>query len=155
LRFDNAASKANGAAADGVLGQTTFTAVASGLTQSNMNLPNSLALDASGRLWVADTNNHRVLRFDSAATKANGANADGVQGQANFVSGSANRGSTTAQNSMSSPGGVEVDAAGRLYVGDGANNRVLIFANAATLADGANAANVLGQTTFTGNAGAT
>ncbi len=38
----------------------------------------------SGRLWVADFFNYRLLRFDNAAGKINGGNADGVLGQPDF-----------------------------------------------------------------------
>ena len=29
-----------------------------------MYFPTGVAVDSASRLWVADTNNHRVLRFD-------------------------------------------------------------------------------------------
>lgn len=55
-------------------------------TASVMFAPCGIALDSAGRLWVADYNNSRVLRFDSAAGKPNGAAADGVLGQSDFTS---------------------------------------------------------------------
>jgi len=145
LRFDNAAAKANGSKADGVLGQSDFTNRSANTTQNSFNEPLDVSVDASGRLWVADTFNERVLRFDNAAAKANGANADGVFGQPDFTS---SAGATT-QNGMRLPGGVSVDTSGRLYVADSDNNRVLVFNAAASLPNGANASFVLGQTNFT------
>jgi sugar lactone lactonase YvrE len=145
LRFDNAASKANGAPADGVLGQADFTHNFTATTQSGMNSPRGLFLDSSGRLWVADRFNHRVLRFDNAASKANGAPANGVLGQADFT----HNFTATTQSGMRTPSGVTIDPAGNLYVADSDNNRVLVFNNAATKGNGANADNVLGQTNFT------
>jgi sugar lactone lactonase YvrE len=151
LRFDNAAGKANGANANGVLGQPNFTSNAAATTQSGMNTPQGVFVDAAGRLWVADAFNHRVLRFDNAAGKANGANANGVLGQPTFTSNAA----ATTQSGMLVPGGVFVDAAGRLWVAEFGNHRVLRFDNAAGKANGANANGVLGQSTFTGNTQAT
>jgi hypothetical protein len=63
LRFDNAATLANGAPADGVLGQPDFTSGLFDTTQSTMHFPRGLAIDSAGSLWVADNNNNRVLRF--------------------------------------------------------------------------------------------
>ena len=146
LRFDNAATKTNGANADGVLGKTDFTSNTTGITQSNMTFPTSITVDNNDTLWVADTMHNRVLRFDNAATKANGANADAVLGQADFTTYIQN----TTQNSMSRPSGVTIDN-GTLWVADASNNRVLRFDNAATKANGANADGVLGQMNFTTN----
>ena len=52
---------------------------------------------------------------------------------------------------MNTPIGLSTDIMGRLYVGDFSNRRLLIFNNAATLPNGANASNVLGQPNFTSN----
>jgi sugar lactone lactonase YvrE len=146
LRFDNAASKANGADADGVLGQPNFTSHSSATTQKGMYAPTGVFVDASGRLWVADYDNNRVLRFDNAASKANGARADGVLGQPNFIS----RGTATTQSGMNLPFDITVDnATGRLYVVEVNNSRILVFNSAASLANGANASYVIGQTNFT------
>ena len=145
LRFDNAASKANGANADGVLGQPDFTSQTRSTTQNGMWESTGVFLDSEERLWVADVDNHRILRFDNAASKTNGANADGVLGQANFTS----RAAACTQDGMNIPYGVFGDLDGRLYVADTFNNRVLIFEHAAELANGAEANHVLGQIDFT------
>lgn len=151
LRFDNAATKANGAPADGVLGAANFTSngAVTPPAASSLLFPNGVFVDGGGRLWVADSGNNRVLRFDNAATKANGAAADGVLGQPDFMTDS----SATSQSGMLIPVGVYGDPSGRLYVADVFNNRVLIFNNAAQKNDGANANNVLGQSNFTSDNG--
>jgi len=51
-----------------------------------MNKPNSVFGDNNGAIYVSDFLNSRILRFDNAALKANGANADGVLGQSDFAS---------------------------------------------------------------------
>jgi sugar lactone lactonase YvrE len=150
LRFDHAASKANGANADGVLGQSDFTSNGADASQSGVHGPYALFADAGGRLWVADTFNNRVLRFDHAAAKSNGANADAVLGQVNYTGSSA----SVTKNGMNDPLGVALDnASGRLYVSDSGASRVLDFNGAANLANGANASYVLGQISFTGSGG--
>ena len=152
LRFDNAASKANGAAADGVLGQPDFTSSNAFVTTRNrMSYPNGIVVDKAGHLWVADSNNNRVLRFDNAASKANGAAADGVLGQPDFTSNTA----VTTQSGINVAGDVEADNAGNLWVTDYSNNRVLRFDNAASKANGAAADGVLGQPDFTSSGFAT
>ena len=145
LRFDHAATAANGANADGVLGQPDFVTKAENTTQNGMASPAYATADASGRLWVADWSNTRVLRFDAAASKSNGADADGVLGEPNFTSTDAR----TTQDGFWAPAGVAVDASGRLWVADFGNNRVLRFDSAASKANGANADAVLGQPDFT------
>lgn len=153
LRFDNVASKTNGANADGVLGQANFFASSAnggtGAPAANvMSSPYRIGVSGT-TLWVADYNNHRVLRFDNAGAKSDGANADGVLGQANFTTGVANRGGSVDANTISTPYGVAADAAGTLYVSDGGNRRVLIFSSAASKANGAAADNYLGVSSFT------
>jgi hypothetical protein len=70
LWLDSAATKANGAAANGVLGQAAFTTKAAAATAQGMNQPYGGAVDGTGRLWIADTNNHRTLAFEDAAPPA-------------------------------------------------------------------------------------
>ncbi len=147
LRFDNASFKSTGAPADGVLGQSDFTKNSTGTTQAKMNGPSGVTVDQFGRLFVADANNHRVLRFDNAALKPNGANADGVLGQSLFTTSNAK----TSVDGMNYPFDVAIDPQGRLFVCDNLNNRVLRFDKAASKANGAAADGVLGQTDFTSN----
>lgn len=150
LRFDNASAKVTGANADGVLGQPNFTSNGSAATQNGFANPVCVFSEDDGTLWVADLNNRRVLRYDNAAAKANGANADGVLGKADFVTNTID----LAQNRTGGISGVSVDDNGRLYVSDINNNRVLWWDNAKTLANGANADGVLCQPNYTsGGAG--
>ncbi|KPA15074.1 hypothetical protein MHK_004719, partial [Candidatus Magnetomorum sp. HK-1] len=147
LRFDNAANKANGANADGVLGQINYTNSSAGITQSTLDGLTSLFGDNAGTLFVCDRANHRILRFDNAALKSNGANADGVLGQSNFVS----KTPGLTSNTFNYPYAVSVDSSGNLYVPDFSNYRILIFNDAINKPDGASADYVLGQPDFTSN----
>lgn len=145
LRYANISTKATAAAADSVLGQSVFTTDNSGTSASAMYVPVAVAVDADGRLWVADSNNHRVLRFDNAASLADGAPASGVLGQDDFTSLSPG----TTASTMQEPRGLFIGPDRTLYVGDYLNGRLLGFLNAAAKADGAAADFVLGKPDFT------
>jgi sugar lactone lactonase YvrE len=144
LRFNAAASKANGGSADGVLGQPNFASTGFGTTAATFFTPQAVAVDPSGNLFVADGSNHRVLRFNAASSKANGANADGVLGQADFTTNTKG----TAANKLDNPISLAVDKNGNLYVGQRGNCRISIFLNAAAKANGAAADIVLGKSDF-------
>lgn len=142
LRFNNAAAKDNGDPADGVLGQPDFVTTTAGLDASTMgDRAWGIFVDATGRLWVCDRDNHRVLGFDNAAAKPNGAAADVVLGQADFVS---NATALTAAG-LTDPKGVFMDGMGRLFVADEGNNRIKVYNNASTISFLADADYVLGQ----------
>jgi hypothetical protein len=97
-------------------------------------------------LFVSERENHRVLRFDNAAGKPNGANADGVLGQPDFTSNTP----ALTQTGLVLPGRVSVDQGGRLYVSEGLGaDRVLIFTDAANKLNGGPADFVIGQPDFT------
>ncbi|MBK9291032.1 MAG: T9SS type A sorting domain-containing protein [Bacteroidetes bacterium] len=145
LRFDNAAMLSNGAAADAVLGQPDFTTNSNGNSAEKLGGPVGIYVDYTGTLWVSDWSNHRVVWYQNAATLANGSPANGVLGQPGFGSAVG----ATTQTGMKNPNDVYVDYAGRLWVSDAANRRVLRFDNARNLPNGAPAVGVLGQTDFT------
>jgi sugar lactone lactonase YvrE len=139
--------------ADIVLGQPDFTTVTSAATASKMKSPFSLVVGPDETLWVSDTGNHRVLRFADVTYPVSGASADGVLGQPNLTTGSVG-GGNPANNTLSSPTQVCADAAGRLWVCDLANHRVLRFDNAAVVATatGGGATAVVGQPDLSTNA---
>lgn len=145
LRFSSQASLQNGGLAEAVFGATEMLDQSSGTSASKMQGPQGICVDAGGRLWVADTGNHRVLRFDNARTAPSGIPASVVLGQANFHSAV----SAAQANRMNMPQDVEIDSAGRLWVADSMNHRVLRFDNAANRSSGVNADGVLGQLSLT------
>jgi sugar lactone lactonase YvrE len=154
LRFNNAAAKANGASADGILGNPIFTTTIDFVTaRYSVSRPQGLAIDATGTLWVADTLNNRVLRFDNANAKPNGALADGVLGQPAFDTSIPY--SPPTASTLGNPWGVAVDAAGTLWVADSGNSRVLRYDNASAKANNGAADIVLGQKDFSGRLTAT
>ncbi len=124
LRFDRASRLANGASADGVLGQADFDTDTPGSTPQKLNLPSALAIDRSGSLYIADSGNNRVLFHKQPSSKPNGASADGVVGQTDLTTVTED---TTSQKLAGPTGGVDFDREGNLWLADSGNNRVLRF----------------------------
>jgi len=136
----------NGEAAINVLGQSTFTSSAAGLSQSALDRPADLAYDGeNNRLFVADAFNNRVLAFDLAAL-SNGEGATHVICQASYGTESTGAGAAECFR----PVGVWFDAPrDRLYVSESINNRVHVYSTGATFSEFSLAAvNVLGQPTL-------
>jgi sugar lactone lactonase YvrE len=149
LRFANASSLSSGASASQVLGQPNFTSKTGATNDHTMSGPISVALDSSNNLYVMDRGNNRVLRFDNASAAGNGATANSLFGQSNFLSTSFGVSATQFGNGVNNPWAVAVDSNGNLWVADTPNNRLLCFGNAATAQPGASASVVLGQNSFT------
>mgnify|MGYP000051744754 CR=1 FL=1 len=133
-----------------VWGQPDFNSYNSGISEKNLNTPYTVAVDeVRGKIYVSDFGNNRVLRFSWDSINITYPSAEMVFGQQDFISGSANRGTTANLNTLNAPTGVTVDNEGALYIADAGNNRILRFdkAYAATLNDSAEA--VFGQSNFT------
>ena len=138
--------------AEYVFGQVDFTSAVSGTSDIRLNGAYGITVDLAGRLWVADTNNQRVLRFDHAfSLTAALPRADGVLGQTGFQTALPAAG----QYGMNQPVDLAAAADGTLYVANSQNNRVLRFADAGSLPNGAPADGVLGQADFIGATAAT
>lgn len=135
--------------ADLVLGQQNFTSEQINTIDSwSLNEPQGIASDnATGRIYIADTTNSRVLWWNNADSHSNGAPADGVVGQLNMTSRLSNRGGSRNAGSLSYPKGIAVDSAGNLWVADTTNSRVLKFSR--PVSNGENAVLVLGKANFT------
>ena len=144
LRFDSASSCGSSPSASRVYGQPYFTAGTAATTSTGMSRPYGVWVDSADRLWVADSGNNRVLRFDSITTKPSGAAADGVLGQANFTTSAPGSGN----NGIDYPTGVTTSAGGSLYVTCFLAHRVMRFDNASGLGANAPASAVLGQPDF-------
>lgn len=149
--------------ADEVLGQLNF-------TQNTPNLVDGLGLwmglaggDYNGdvavdksvspnRIWVADTQNNRVLGWSSVDAFSSHAAASIVIGQADFISNACNEGIGVSATGLCSPTGVAVDGEGNLYVADLSNARVLEYNQpfASGISAGQAANLVFGQSSFSG-----
>ena len=121
--------------ADTVLGQVN-------LFQGTKNFVDGLGLNTDGsfifgaiaidqtvvpnRVFVADPLNHRVLGWNNVSAFTTHAAANIVVGQPDLFSRTCNNGGVSAK-SLCNPTGVAVDSAGRLYVADQQNHRVLEY----------------------------
>jgi len=138
---------------DLVLGQPNFTTIGTQqlgvVTPTSMRGPQGVWI-ANNRLYVADTQNFRVLIWNSWPT-TNNQTPDVVLGQADFTHAVGPPPSTTAPtaaaNQLLNPVSVTADA-GHVYVADLGFNRVLIW-NTVAPTTYQNADVVIGQLNFT------
>jgi uncharacterized protein (TIGR03437 family) len=134
-------------AADVVIGQPDFTHAATALPPNSKSLrgPQGLWIQ-NGKLFVADTQDHRVLIYNSIPTSNNAA-ADVVLGEPNFTTtvpdNLVDQASGATASNMLSPVGVSSDGT-HLFVVDLGHNRVLVW-NRIPTANGAPADLAIGQ----------
>lgn len=113
-----------------VYGQLDFFDNGIATSAAGLNQPESVALDQSENVYVADYNNNRILIFPNS-NQTSGIIAVGVIGQfGSFTCGIDNNGgacNSTTPNSQNiyRPTSVNFDRSGKLYVVDSGNNRVL------------------------------
>ena len=115
---------------DAVIGQPDFDsslANAGGVVSATtLNRPEGVTVDSEGNLYVADSRNHRVLRFDKPLETD--FVADQVWGQlGRFDSGEEYGGQGVGPETLSYPFKLAVSEAGVLAVADTNNHRVLLF----------------------------
>lgn len=142
----NSIPTSSGTAANFAIGQPNLTTVSAGVTSSKLNYPGSIWIEGT-QLYVADSGNHRVVVWNVLPT-ASGAAANFAIGQSNLTTGVANQGGISAAR-MNSPSGLMIDA-GKLYVTDQQNSRVLIWDLLPT-ASNSSASRVFGQPNMTGS----
>jgi sugar lactone lactonase YvrE len=93
-------------------------------TSAQLRGPGGLAVDGHGRVFVADTGNHRIRRIDAAGIITTVAGT-GEGGYSND-----NQVPTLAK--LNSPQGVAVDGAGNLFIADTGNHRIRYVNSSAT-----------------------
>lgn len=115
--------------ADVVLGQADFK---SGLANRGSQIASAESLNwcygvaiENGALYVADTGNRRVLKWNSVPV-ANGVPADLVLGENDFVTRDENAGRSPDATGMRWPHGIVVHNH-RLMVADAGNNRIMVW----------------------------
>ena len=113
---------ANATEAEAVLGQVDLFATGSGSGVSGLNTPLGLAFDSLGNLYVADSGNHRIVRFKDASIVDSGTQISGVLGQATSFTNTAGNGPAQLNDPHS------ITIFGRfLAVADTGNHRVQVF----------------------------
>ncbi len=134
--------------ADVVLGQPDFTSNGSDCQQTSLNGPRGAIATGNDQLLVADTENNRVLIWNSMPTN-NGQAADLVLGQPDFTTCNQPGANASAANSLNEPWDVWSDGT-HVLVADTYANRVLVW-NTFPTSVGQNADAVIGQPDFTTN----
>jgi len=86
-------------------------------TSAQLNLPEWVAIDTAGNLFIADSLNNRVRTVDARTHTISTVAGNGIAG------GSGDGGAATAAE-LSFPQGIAVDAFGNLLIADSLNNRV-------------------------------
>ncbi|MFO1417646.1 MAG: NHL repeat-containing protein [Methylotetracoccus sp.] len=169
LQFPAGLNKANrvlgqfGAMNTNICNNTGGGTFIAGGNPKNLCTPNGVAVDSTDNVYVADTRNNRILRFDAPLTL--GSQASGVLGQQLLNPGATGGPSsnTSIANGLdargfnltySSDGVVAIDRSSkpnRVYVSDPSNHRVLGWSDVKAFATHAPANVVLGQPNpFTG-----
>lgn len=82
---------------------------------ATLSNPSALAVDSSGNIYIADTDNHRIRKITGTTiTTVAGNGEQGFSGD----------GSAATSAAIDSPNGVAVDATGTIYIGDTHNQRI-------------------------------
>ena len=114
-----------GESASLVIGQSNFISSGSATNAKNLYHPFDVAFDAAGNLWVADSDNRRVLQYLKGSGFTTGETASLVIGQSGFTS----RVTETTAGGLSGAHSVTFDSSGNLWVSDYFNRRVLAYAD--------------------------
>lgn len=130
LVYDFSGGLSSGAPAASVLGQTSWVDGTSGTTRRRLSAPYGLAYDeGSQTLWVADSGNDRLLRYNLSSGIPTGAAADLVLGQVSFTTAVPHSGVTRDGFTVTDPRGLVVDPSTRmLWIADAGNHRILAVA---------------------------
>jgi sugar lactone lactonase YvrE len=85
-------------------------------TAATLSSPAGIAIDAAGNLYIADTNNHRIRRVNTAGiiTTVAGTGVNGFSGD----------GASATSAALAFPRSVAVTAAGTVFIGDTSNRRI-------------------------------
>jgi len=133
----------NGAGATLVIGQDNFTSSTSNLSPIGLDQPYGLAFDNDGNMWVADTNNNRIVEYHPPFTTGEAASL--VIGSPSFDKGMY----PTSASSLAAPYGVAFDKSGDLWAVDYYDDRILEYVP--PFQNQMNASIVLGQPDFVSN----
>lgn len=113
-----------------------------GIGAATVCSPSGLAVDSAGNLFLADTANSRVLRYNNPPVTRS-TSADLVLGQSDFTSNTCNPGGSVTAAGLCQPTDVAAGLSGNVFVADAGNSRVLEYNAPLTSAQAANV--VFGQ----------
>jgi sugar lactone lactonase YvrE len=97
-------------------------------TSAQLNLPQGVAVDSTGNIYIADSSDNRIRKVDAASGNISTV-AGSVAGPSNVctnpTSSCGDGGPATSAN-LNFPQGVAIDSAGNLYIADTGDNRVRV-----------------------------
>ena len=99
-------------------GRQGFSGDGGAASAASLDSPESIAVDLSGNLFLADTHNRRIRRVAAGTGTISTVFGDGTTGVAAV-------GTTALGSALALPRGLTVDRAGNLYVVDSGNHRVV------------------------------
>jgi secreted PhoX family phosphatase len=130
-----------------VLGQDDFVSTSPALSTTGLDQPYGLTFDNGGNMWVADTNNNRIVEYKTPFT--NGETVSLVIGYPSFDKGVY----PTTAGSLAAPYGLAFDKSGNLWAVDYYNNRILEYVP--PFENQMNASLAIGQSDLTSNSDGT
>jgi secreted PhoX family phosphatase len=130
-----------------VLGQDDFVSTNPALSATGLDQPYGMAFDNNGNVWVADTNNNRIVEYKTPFT--NGEKVSLVIGYPSFDKGVY----PTTAGSLAAPYGLAFDKSGNLWAVDYYNNRILEYVP--PFKNQMNASLVIGQSDLASNSDGT
>ena len=112
-------------------------------TAARFNLPDGLAVDASGTVYVADAYNHTIRKITAAGAVTTLAGAPGLSGSANGIGAAAR---------FNNPVALVVGTGGALYVADSSNHAIRKVSSVGAVTTVAGLPGVFGSVDATGSA---
>ena len=102
-------------------GESGYSGDGAPATAARLDYPRGVAVDSSGNVYIADTNNHRIRKVDSSGTITTvaGTGSTGLR-----LGGFSGDGGPATSAQLQHPSGVAVDSSGNLYIADTYNHRI-------------------------------
>lgn len=107
-------------------GEQIFSGDGGAAIAAGIDSPNGVAVDAAGKIYIADTHNQRIRVVDA------GGNISTLAGNGSKSYGGDGRAATSAL--LARPRGLSVDAQGSIYVADSDNNRIRLITASGNIA---------------------
>ncbi len=101
-------------------GSSTFSGDGGSATSAALYNPNSVALDSSGNVYIADTSNNRIRKVTTTTGKIST-----IAGSSTSASYSGDNGAATSAT-LNYPAFVALDSTGNVYIADSNNNRIRV-----------------------------